>query len=177
MSIHRAPLLAALLALLAGCSATAGPAVPPTPATPATARLAAAVADSASAHRAAEAFIAAFDSLQFEPFRAYLAEEVTMFFPFPQLPARVDGRARVAEIFGQFMSAQREARTRAGRPLVQGLEPRDLRLQMAGPDVAVVSFHLGEESRARRSIVFHRDGGAWRVIHWHASVVPPPAGS
>ncbi|CAN5650887.1 hypothetical protein BH23GEM5_BH23GEM5_09050 [soil metagenome] len=74
-------------------------------------------------------------------------------------------------------AAQREARTRAGRPLVQGLEPRVLRLQMAGPDVAVVSFHLGAESRARRSIVFRRDGGAWRVIHWHASSAQPPAGT
>ncbi|HEX2091704.1 MAG TPA: nuclear transport factor 2 family protein [Longimicrobiaceae bacterium] len=175
MSVPRAPLLtAALLAVLAGCVAPAGPAA--TLASPATARFAASAVDSVSAHRAAEGFLAAFDSLQFEPFRAYLAEEVTMFFPFPQFTARVDGRARVEEIFGQFITAQREARTRAGRPLVQGLEPRDLRLQMAGPDVAVVSFHLGAESRSRRSIVFHRDGGAWRVIHWHASSAPAPAG-
>lgn len=175
MFVPRAvPLAAVLLAVLAGCSAAGGPGA--TPSSTSTAWLAPSTSDSASAHRAAVGFLGAFDSLQFEPFRAYLAEEVTMFFPFPQLPARVDGRALVAERFSQFMTAVREARTRAGQPLVQGLDPRDLRVQMAGPDVAVVSFHLGADSRSRRSIVFRRDGGAWRVIHWHASSAPLPAG-
>jgi ketosteroid isomerase-like protein len=130
-------------------------------------------ADSAGAHRAATGFIAAFDSLQWEPFRAYLAEDVTMFFPFPQLPGRVDGRDSVEAIFGQFMRGQREARTRAGRPLVQGLNPRDLRIQMAGAGVAVATFHLGGESPARRSLVFRRTAaGRWELIHWHASSPP-----
>ena len=129
--------------------------------------------DSAGAHRAATGFIAAFDSLQWEPFRAYLADDITMFFPFPQRPARVDGRAAVEEIFGQFMRAQREGRTRAGRPLVQGLNPRDLRIQMAGAGAAIATFHLGGESPARRSVVFRRaTGGRWEVIHWHASPAP-----
>ena len=44
-------------------------------------RAAASAADSADAHRAALGFLAAFDSLQWEPFPAYLADDVTMFFP------------------------------------------------------------------------------------------------
>ena len=132
-------------------------------------------ADSAGAHRAAVGFIAAFDSLQWEPFRAYLAEDVTMFFPFPQLPGRVDGRDSVAAIFGQFMRAQREARARDGRPMVQGLTPRDLRIQMTGAGAAVASFHLGAESPARRSLVFRRTAaGRWELVHWHASSPPQP---
>ncbi len=136
-------------------------------------------ADSAGAHRAAVGFIAAFDSLQWEPFRAYLADDITMFFPFPQSPARVDGRKAVESVFSQFMQGQREARTRAGRPLVQGLNPRDLRIQMAGAGAAVATFHLGGQSPARRSLVFRRTaGGRWEVIHWHASPSPqPPAAS
>ena len=131
-------------------------------------------ADSSSAHRAALGFLAAFDSLQWEPFRSYFADDVTMFFPFAQVPQRANGRAAVENVFNQFMTAQRDARTKAGRPMVQGLQPRDVAVQMAGPDAAVVSFHLGNaQSPARRSIVFRRTGGAWKVIHWHASSAPP----
>ena len=131
-------------------------------------------ADSASVHAAAQGFLAAFDSLQFDAFRGYFAEDMTMFFPFPQFPARSDGKAGVEDVFGRFMTAQRDARTKAGRPMVQGIAPRDLKVQMAGPDAAVVSFHLGAEATpSRRSVVFRRDAGGWKVIHWHASSAPP----
>lgn len=131
-------------------------------------------ADSIGAHRAATGFLAAFDSLQWEPFRAYLADDVTMFFPFPQFPARADGRAAVENVFGQFMSAQRQARAKDGRPMVQGLAPRDLLVQMLGADAAVATFHLGsDKTPARRSIVFRRANGRWQVAHWHASAAPP----
>jgi hypothetical protein len=134
--------------------------------------------DSASAHRAAIGFLAAFDSLQWEPFRAYLADDITMFFPFAQVPTRADGRLAVESVFSQFMNAQRTARAQAGRPMVQGLAPRDLRVQMLGPGGAVASFHLGNEAPARRSVVFRRTaGGEWKVVHWHASPSPRPSGS
>lgn len=155
------------LGVLAACGAARSPEVRPA---------LSAAADSAGAHRAAASFIAAFDSLQWEPFRGYLAEDVTMFFPFAQVPTRADGKAAVEAVFSQFFEAQRTARARAGRPMVQGLAPRDLRVQMAGADAAVVTFHLGAESPARRSVVFRREGGGWKVVHWHASPSPqaPP---
>lgn len=166
--------LVALLALLAGCATTTPPGSAESGARP----LPSEAADSVSAHRAAVGFLAAFDSLQWEPFRAYLADDITMFFPFPQFPGRMDGREAVEGVFRRFMEAQREARTRAGRPLVQGLAPRDLRIQMLGADGAVASFHLGAESPARRSLVFRRtEGDTWKVVHWHASPPPRPSGS
>lgn len=133
-------------------------------------------ADSAEVHAAAQGFLAAFDSLQFDPFRSYFADDITMFFPFPQFPARVDGKQAVAEVFGQFMAAQREGRARAGRSMVQGITARDLLVQMASQDVAVVSFHLGaEETPARRSLVFRKLPTGWKIIHWHASPSPQAA--
>ncbi len=133
-------------------------------------------ADSAGVHAAAQGFLAAFDSLQFDSFRSYFADDVTMFFPFPQLPARVNGKPAVEDVFGRFMAAQREGRARAGRPMVQGITPRDLLVQMASHDAAVVSFHLGaEETPARRSLVFRKSPAGWKVIHWHASPPPPAA--
>lgn len=131
-------------------------------------------ADSAGAHQAATGFLTAFDSLQWEPFRAYFAEDVTMFFPFGDTPARQDGREAVEARFRRFFEDGRAAWARSGRtgePRM-GIVPRDLRVQMAG-DVAIVTFHLGTENPARRSVVFRRAAdGAWKVIHWHAS--PPP---
>ena len=132
-------------------------------------------ADSAEVHLAAERFLAAFDSLQFDAFRSYLADDITMFFPFPQYPARVNGKQAVEDVFGPFMAAAREGRANAGRPLVLGLTARDLLVQMASHDAAIVSFHLGsEETPARRSVVFRKSPTGWQVVHWHASA-PAPA--
>lgn len=165
---------AASLTIVAGCGTTHSGGVAPAGAP----RAQVAAADSASAHGAAISFLAAFDSLQWEPFNAYLADDVTMFFPFPQIPGRVAGRDSVGGIFSQFMQAQRARRAQAGQPLVQGITPRDLRVQMAGSDAAVVSFHLGDEAPARRSLVFRRTGaGEWKVVHWHASPSPRPSGT
>ena len=130
-------------------------------------------ADSAGAYAAAQGFLAAFDSLQFDAFRAYFAEDMTMFFPFPQFPARANGKAEVEDVFGKFMTAQRDARAKAGRPMVQGIAARDLKIQMAGPGGAIVSFHLGaSDTPARRSVVFRKEQGGWKVVHWHASSPP-----
>lgn len=164
--MNLALLTAASFALLAACGQTMpAPAAAPAPAQ-------AQAADSAAAHGAAVGFLAAFDSLQWERFHGYLAEDVTMFFPFPQLPGRVEGRDSVGGIFNQFMQGQRTRRAEAGRPMVQGIAPRDLRIQMAGPDAAIATFHLGAESPSRRTIVFRRTGVEWKVVHWHASSAP-----
>lgn len=134
-----------------------------------------AAADSAGAHRAAEAFLTAFDSLQWEPFRAYFADDMTMFFPFGDTPARADGRPEVEARFRRFFDEALAAWQRTGRPGAprMGITPRDLRVQMAG-SAAVVSFELGAETPARRSLVFrHTPADGWKLIHWHASPAPP----
>jgi ketosteroid isomerase-like protein len=162
--------LLASLGVLASCASAGGGAQASRSSAPAGG---ASPSDSAGAHAAAQGFLAAFDSLQFDAFRGYFAEDMSMFFPFPQFPARADGRAAVEEVFGRFMSAQRDARAKAGRPMVQGIAPRDLKVQMAGPGAAVVSFHLGaQETPARRTVVFRREPGGWKVVHWHASSAP-----
>ncbi|MDF1505885.1 nuclear transport factor 2 family protein [Roseisolibacter sp. H3M3-2] len=168
----RRPLPALVGAALALAACAGGPA-------PRTAPAPASAADTAEARRAAMGFVAAFDSLQWDRFRGYLAGDVTMFFPFAQVPRRADGRAAVEAVFQQFFQGNRAARERAGRPMVQGLVPRDVVFQMLGADASMLSFHLGEQSPARRSIAFRRQGGEWKVAHWHASPAPaaPPAGA
>lgn len=140
---------------------------------------AASPADSASVHRAATGFLAAFDSLQFDAFRGYFADDITMFFPFVDAPSRADGKAAVEARFRPFFEGGRASLARSSR-VVQGLAPRDLVVQMLGNDAAVVSFHLGSASPSRRSLVFRRAGGDnWKLAHWHASsapAAPAPAG-
>lgn len=137
-------------------------------------------ADSVQVHGAAVRFLAAFDSLQWEPFRAALAPDITMFMPGSP-PARLDGRAAVEAEFRRFFDDVRAGSASEGRtaPPFLGIGPRvrDLRIQMLGALVAVVSFHLraGDIPPARRSLVFRRDlDGTWRVVHWHASAAPRP---
>jgi ketosteroid isomerase-like protein len=133
--------------------------------------------DSASASYAAHAFLAAFDSLQFERFRTYLADDITMFFPFADTPARMDGREAVEARFQRFFAETRSgmAESDASGPPRLGIVPRDLRVQRAGSDAVIVSFHLGGGSPARRSLVFERaEAGQWKLIHWHASSPPRP---
>jgi len=123
-----------------------------------------------SPEQAAQAFLRAFDRLEWEPFRGYFAEDMTMFFPFAQTQSRVDGREAIEKVFEGFFRAKRQQLADAGAPMIQGLNPRDMEVQMAGPDAAVVTFHLGSATTpARRSIVLRRTAGEWKVIHWHAS--------
>ncbi len=170
-------LLSTTLALLVSAAACASGARPAAPGP--------AASDSAGVHGAAVRFLAAFDSLQWEPFRAALAPDVTVFMPGgADPPARLDGRAAVEAQFRRFFDEVRAGRARQGRtaPPFLGIGPRvrDLRVQLVGPRAAVVSFHLraGEAPPSRRSLVLRREpDGAWRVVHWHASGAPRPSGS
>ena len=135
----------------------------------------AAAPDSVGAHRAAWAFIAAFDSLQWTPFASYFADDVTMFFPFGDTPRRADGRAAVEARFKPFFDRGAAAMTQANRKS-QGLQPRDWTVQ-AFNGGAVVSFHLGGDRPSRRSLVFKKtEAGEWKIVHWHASPAPPAPG-
>ncbi len=143
--------------------------------------------DSAQVHAAAPRFLAAFDSLHWEPFRAALAPDATVFMPGGLGPrTRLDGRAAVEAEFRRTFDAVLARHARDGRPgpptLGVTAMVRDVRVQPLAPGAAVVSFQLGGDaadapSLGRRSVVFRREGdGAWRVAHWHASNSPRPAG-
>jgi ketosteroid isomerase-like protein len=143
---------------------------------PGTQVMPAAAPDSAGAHRAASAFIAAFDSLQWGPFTSYFADDITMFFPFGDTPRRADGRAAVEARFKPFFDRGAAGLAQAGRKS-QGLQARDWTVQ-AFSGGAVVSFHLGTDRPSRRSLVFRKtETGEWKLVHWHASPAPPaPSG-
>lgn len=151
-----------LAACLGGCAAPSVQPVPPA---------AAAATAEADVRAAAARFTLAFNALDQARFDALWAEEATAFFPYAPFPIRrVDGRAEVLAWFKRFMDSQRAA----GKS--PGVDLKDLRVQMAGADGAVVSFHLGNDpkSAARRTLIYRRDADGWRIVHLHASVVTAP---
>lgn len=128
-------------------------------------------ADSSAVAAAAGRFLTAFENLDWEPFRASFAEDATAFFPTPEPPGRFVGRAAIEAQFTKVFAAIRASAP--GGPPYQRLAPDDLRIDRLGQDVALVSFLLHNPQRiARRTLIFQRRDGAWRIVHLHASNVP-----
>ena len=116
---------------------------------------------------AAAEFIDAFNALDRSRFDPLFADDVTLFFPSaPFEVRRVDGKQAVLKWFGKFFDA---VRARGGKLNIQ---PADLRVQDYGT-TAVVTFHLnGGDDVGRRTLVLHKEGRSWQIVHLHASAQP-----
>jgi ketosteroid isomerase-like protein len=90
---------------------------------------------------------------------AAFAEDATAFFPVVKAE-RVDGKAAITAVFHQYV---------AGSTKKTNIVPEDLRVDQRG-DVAIVTFNVHNPSAvSRRTFVWRRDGGAWKIVHMHAS--------
>ena len=64
-----------------------------------------------------------------------------------------------------------ELPTRTAGPPYHSLVPQDLMIQVFG-DAAVATFHIERDGiLRRRTLVFARRDGGWRIVHLHASSV------
>jgi ketosteroid isomerase-like protein len=130
----------------------------------------------AGIREAAERFLHALDSLDWEPFRTSWASEPTVFFPFGDTPERVTGRVAVEERWRRFFE---EARAQRPGPPYLNLKPRDLRTERY-EDVGLVTFTLELTVSGRllplqrRTLVFVREHDMWRLAHMHASGASSP---
>jgi ketosteroid isomerase-like protein len=113
-------------------------------------------------------FIQVFDNLAWEQFRTAFADDATVFYP-RAFPRRADGRAEFEQTFRKVFEQIRAGRSHG--PYMD-LQPRDLKIQMAG-NVAIVTFHLDDRLGFlnRRTIVFRKAESGWKIIHLHASEV------
>ncbi len=100
------------------------------------------------------------------------ASEPTFFFPFDDTPERVTGRAAVDARFRRFFD---QVRARGSGPPYLNLKPRELRVERYG-DAGLVTFELGGPGgrMGRRTLLFVRENGAWRLSHLHAAVAGEP---
>lgn len=117
-------------------------------------------------------FVQAFDNLEWDRFRGFFADDATVFYP-RAFPERANGRAEFEKTFAKVFETIRAGR--ATGPYMD-LQPRELKIQIAG-EVAVATFHLDDRAGFvnRRTLVLQKIGGAWKIIHLHASEVAIPA--
>ena len=123
-------------------------------------------------------FIHDFENLDLERLRTYFDDDATVF------PRSIMSRSGASDIEltsyfredgpGPDSSMRRYARElerRGDGPPYMRLQPRDVKIQ-AFQDSAVVTFHLLEDGRlGRRTFVFARRDGVWKIVHLHASNV------
>jgi hypothetical protein len=131
-----------------------------------------AASDSAAVVSALDRFLTAFENLEWEPFRAAFSDSATVFHPSPSTPERVTGRATIDSTFrAVFADVRAHA---ADGPPYHRLSPVDLRIQPLAPGIVLATFELRNTERlGRRTVVFRREGDVWRIVHLHASNLPP----
>jgi ketosteroid isomerase-like protein len=141
---------AAIVVMLAAC-ATAPPAVAP--------------------DAVVERFVAALNDLDLAQLQQLLADDATAFLPSPQLRARIDGRAAIVAALRPIFEAERK---RGNGPPYSHMKVQTLLVQREGT-AAIATFDVGTpEVSSRRTLVLGQRGGAWKVLHFHASNVRPP---
>ena len=124
--------------------------------------------DSAAVADMLRRFLTAFEDLEWEPFRAAFADSATVFHPAANMAERVTGAAAIDSTF-RAVFADVRAHATSGPPF-QRLTPVDLRIQPLAPGVVLGTFELRNSERlGRRTVVFRREGAAWRIVHLHAS--------
>lgn len=120
--------------------------------------------DEAAVRAAMTGFMDALNALDADGMSAFFAPDITAFVPLAQAD-RVEGKAAVTRIFGNFV-----ARTKPSTPRLN-LVPEDLEIQVSG-DLGLVTFNIRDKSpevTRRRTFVFVRCGNRWLIRHFHAS--------
>ena len=129
----------------------------------------------AEAETALRTFLKAFENDDLAAMEASFAPDATAFDPVVAYAAKSSPDLDLAALHRQpgmppVMRdlVQSSLKTGSGPPY-RHLDPKGLLVQVEG-DVAICTFHLENPgSRARRTIVLVRRGGAWRILHIHAS--------
>ena len=127
-------------------------------------------------HQALEGFLAAFRNLDWIPFSAWFSPSASVFFPFPDMPRRANGMEEIAAVFKPFFENLR--RNHKGAPPYLNIDPLDLQVSIVA-NIALVTFHLSDPGGehtvlGRRSLIWAREQGQWRILHLHASNVQMP---
>jgi len=114
-------------------------------------------------------FVTAFDDLDWDAFRQSFEDDANVFYP-RAIPARARGRAEFERAFKVVFEQIRGNRLSA--PYMD-IQPKDLLIQDVAGGVAIVTFHLDDRPGFlnRRTMVWHRVHGAWKIVHLHASEV------
>jgi len=116
-----------------------------------------------------ERFITAFNALDWRTFRACFTDEASVFNPvIPEVVSlhRLDGRESIENTFRAVFDASSKG---GASPHIV---PERVRIQRVN-DTAIVTFEFRRsvDSFGRRTVVLHRQGESWLIVHIHASNV------
>jgi SnoaL-like domain len=122
-------------------------------------------------------FLEAFNNLDWPAFRNCWTDSPVVFMPsaaFTPTGKRIDDSVSFEASWHLVFDTIRDAAQERGvtGPPFQTLEPRDRRVDILAPTVAVVTFHLATGSTnilARRMFVVVKTAKGWRITHLHAS--------
>jgi ketosteroid isomerase-like protein len=160
---------AAILAAVLLATGAAHPAPAPAPPAAATTEVKAAV----------DAFVHAFEALDWPAFRACFAEGATVFHPAPPHVLRTDSPESFERAWADAFERIRRNSGRTAPPYFT-LAPKDVKIQLLAEKVALVTFHLPDkETVGRRTVVLQKLEAGWKIVHIHASnltATPPPTG-
>jgi SnoaL-like domain len=119
-------------------------------------------------------FLTAFDNLDWQAFRSCFSPTATIFHPAAPNIRRIDSPDSFVNAWLGVFERIKKSSGRTSPPYMS-LNPVDLRVDNLCEDVALVTFHLIDGSTvSRRTLVFKRDSGGWRVVHLHASNITAP---
>jgi uncharacterized protein (TIGR02246 family) len=114
-------------------------------------------------------FMKALNDADIEKFSGLFAPDATAFFPLAPILELLDGRENIIKVFTIFFESVRKE---AKGPRYMELKPEGLKIQLYD-GTAVVTFHFtGKTMFSRRTLVLHREGGKWLIVHMHGSGLP-----
>ena len=114
-------------------------------------------------------FLLAFDNLDWPAFRNCFAADATMFHPSPPNVKRIDSPEEFEKAWLGVFARIKKTSGRSAPPYMN-LQPQDVKIQLLSNEIALVTFHLMDAHvLSRRTIVFRRDAGGWKIVHLHAS--------
>jgi uncharacterized protein (TIGR02246 family) len=124
--------------------------------------------DSAAIMQSVNNFVTAFNSFNWESFRASFTDDATIFYPFWGQAKRFRGKQEIESawltIFPEFIDSNNTRKLQ--------INPKDVNIQYY-PQTAIITFHLGDGVTAlsRRTLVMVKKKGDWKIAHLHASSV------
>jgi ketosteroid isomerase-like protein len=124
---------------------------------------------SAEIERALSSFVTAFDNLDWPAFRACFSPTATVFHPAAPNIKRIDSPDQFEKAWLGVFARIKASSGRTAVPYMD-LRPQDLQIEMLSEDIGLATFHLVDGATiSRRTLVFKKYPGGWKIVHLHAS--------